>query len=277
MPVPSAFVRIFSDLHHGDRASRLRSLAAIAPLLDGPERILFNGDTIDTRPSRHPAHGAALRADVDAFLRRNSPPATFLTGNHDPDISATHAVELAGGAVFVTHGDAIFDDIVPWSQDAPLGRRLLAEELAHEPPAARATLEGRFAAVRRAAARIPQRHQSEPHGLKYTLGFLADTVWPPLRMLSVLRAWREAPARAEALMRLHRPRARFFVMGHTHRRGVARAPDGLVVVNTGAFCPPTGPGVVDVSADRLVLRAVERRGGEFRLGGVLADFALADA
>lgn len=275
-PVPHAFVRIFSDLHLGDRASRLTDLRRLEPLLAGPTRAVFNGDTIDTRPSRRPEHGRRLREDVAAFLAMCPVPVTLLTGNHDPDIAETHALELAGGAVFVTHGDVLFDDIVPWSQDARLARRFLTEELSAEPAGRRNQLEGRLSAVRRAAIRIPQRHQSEPHGLKYALSFLADTVWPPLRVLSVIRAWREAPARADALVRQHRPRARFFVMGHTHRRGLVRLPGGLTVINTGAYCPPTAPGVVDVHGDHLIFRAVERRGSDYLPGGTLAEFSLAE-
>lgn len=274
--MPHEFVRIFSDLHFGDRASRLTDFRRLDPLLAEPARVVLNGDTIDTRPSRHPGHGRHLRETVDAFLARCPVPATLLTGNHDPDIADTHALELGGGAVFVTHGDVLFDDIVPWSRDAKLARRFLAEELAAEPPARRGQFEGRMAAVRRAALRIPQRHHSEPHGFKYLLGFLADTVWPPLRVLAVLRAWREAPARAEALMRRHRPRARFFVMGHTHRRGLVRRPGGFTVINTGAYCPPTAPGVVDVHADHLVFRAVDRRGSDYVPGDTLAEFSLAE-
>jgi hypothetical protein len=65
-------------------------------------------------------------------------------------------------------------------------------------------------------------------------------------------------------------------MGHTHRRGFTRLPGGLTVINTGAYCPPTAPGVVDVFPGHLVFRAVERRGADYRPGGVIAEFSLAD-
>ena len=113
------FTRIFSDLHYGDRASRVRSLGQIAPLLDGPARIVVNGDTLDTRPGKHPRRTAELLAEVRRFFADESPPADLLTGNHDNDISETHALELAGGRVFITHGDVLFEDIVPWGRDAP--------------------------------------------------------------------------------------------------------------------------------------------------------------
>ncbi|MBS0632935.1 MAG: metallophosphoesterase family protein [Verrucomicrobia bacterium] len=270
-------IRILSDLHYGDRASCLGTLADLTPLCDGASRLILNGDTLDTRPGPAPDFTAALRAEVSAHFAQHTPPVTFLTGNHDPDFSATHSLDLAGGRVFVTHGDILFDNLVPWGNDATLARQRVLAELVRLDPAARDRLEDRLGAIRRAAFGIPQRHQAERHGLKYAAGFLTDTVWPPLRVLRVLRAWREAPARAARLTLRHRPHARFFIMGHVHRPGAWRTRGGLIVLNTGSFCPPLGTAAVDLTPDRITLRRVERRRGEFRLGATLADFALATA
>jgi predicted phosphodiesterase len=79
------------------------------------------------------------------------------------------------------------------------------------------------------------------------------------------------------IARTHRPQARFIVVGHTHRPGYWRQPDGLLVLNTGSFCLPLGARVVEVAADHLTLRAVAARGGEFHPGERLAEFALAPA
>jgi predicted phosphodiesterase len=267
-------IRILSDLHYGDRGSRIRSLPALVPLFEGADSLVVNGDTIDTRPGPVPAVTAALRAEALEFFARSTPPATLLTGNHDPDLTDRHTLDLAAGQIFVTHGDIIFEDLVPWGQDAPFVRQRLADELAALPAAARDQLEPRLAVYRRVAAAIPQRHQSERNGLKYALGYLADTVWPPDRVLRVLRAWRRAPGLTAALTRRHRPAARFAIIGHIHHPGFWRMPDGLVVLNTGSFCAPLGGCVIDVRPDRVVLRRIAPRGGEFRLGATVAEFAL---
>jgi predicted phosphodiesterase len=273
--VKSSLTRIFSDLHYADRASTLKSLSGLNPLFEGADQVVLNGDTFDTRPSPSPALTEELKREVSDFFVRHAPPAVFLTGNHDPDISEHHALEIADRQVLVTHGDILFEDMVPWSRDATLLRRRISEELARLPESKRDVFESRLIAFRRAAITIPQRHQSEKNGLKYTLGFLADTVWPPTRVLEVLRAWRDAPALADALVARNKFPAKFFVMGHTHRVGARRSPSGLTLINTGSFCPPTGAGVVDVTAERVILRRIERRGSEFRLGASLAEFALA--
>jgi predicted phosphodiesterase len=273
--VADPLIRIFSDLHYGDPASALASLDVLQPLFAGATQLIFNGDTLDTRPSRDQAAAAALRAKVAEFFRQVPVPATVLTGNHDPDLSSHHAAEIAAGEVYVTHGDVLFEDIVPWSRDATLAGRLVSEALATMSLDQQATTAGQFAACRYAAARIPQRHQSERNRTKYALSYLADTVWPPDRLLRVLRAWRQAPLRAEAFVRRHRLGARFFVMGHTHRMGMSRTPSGLVVLNTGSFSPPGAAGVVDIGGGRIVLRRLIRQGRAYRFGAPVAEFPLA--
>lgn len=273
--VPGTTLRILSDIHFGDHASRVGRLHQLRPLLEGTTDLVLNGDTLDTRPGPHPTHTAECRAAVEAFFTREVPRTTFLTGNHDADLSGVHHLDLAAGAVFVTHGDIFFDDIVPWSHDAAFIRRRIAEELRHLPPARHGELESRLALFRRVALTIPQRHQSERNKLKFTLRYLADTVWPPWRMLRVMHAWKLAPARAAEVTRQHRPAARFVLKGHTHRPGIWPMPGGMTVINTGSFCPPLGAFGVDLAPDRLIVRRIEFRAGEFRFGGQIAEFPLA--
>ncbi len=267
--------RIFSDLHYGDRASRIRKLAHLQPLLDGVDHLVLNGDTLDTRPGPAPAHTAACRDEVLEFFPQHVPRVTFLTGNHDPDLTSHHVLDLEGSAVFVTHGDILHDDIVPWSQDAPLIRPQIAAALAALPIAQRTQLASRLTVWRSVAAAIPQRHQSESRGLRYALHFARDTVWPPLRVWRVWLTWRKETPRAAAFARTYRPDAKFFVIGHTHRPGAWTTPSGVVVINTGSFCQPFGGCAVDLAGSRVRVRRIISRKGEFRLGATCAEFSLA--
>ncbi|HVS51108.1 MAG TPA: metallophosphoesterase [Opitutaceae bacterium] len=272
-----AITRIFSDVHYGDRASRVVRLAQLRPLLDHVDGLILNGDTLDTRTGPKPARTAALRAEALDFFAREVPAVTLLTGNHDADISPHHFLDLADGRVVALHGDVLFDSIVPWGHDAPLVARLIAAELATLPPDTLHRLDQRFAVWRRIAGRIPQRHQSETHGLKYYVRLALDVGWPPLRALQVLRAWREEPRRAGEFLRRHRPAAKVLLVGHTHRPAILRPPGtSAVVVNTGSFCPPLGGFAADVSASQVVVRRVVRRRDEFRLGETIAEIPLAD-
>ena len=273
--MPGVLTRILSDIHFGDRGSRVTRLAQLRPLFASVDHLVLNGDTLDTRPGPLVAHTAECRAAVLEFFPREVAASTFLSGNHDADFTPHHHLDLAAGRVFAIHGDIFFDDIVPWGRDAPLIRRRLAEEFRHVPAELHHDLDHRLAVFRRVAAGIPQRHQSERHGLKYLLSYIADTVWPPLRVLRILRAWQMTPRRAAELARRHRPDARFVVAGHTHRPGIWNTPGGVTLINTGSFCPPLGGTCVDVTADRLIVRRVAGRRGEFRPGEVVAEFPLA--
>lgn len=279
-------LRIFSDLHLGDLGCRVRTLTQLTPLFSGADALLFNGDTLDTRPGPVRLTAAALaavnaanaahRSEFFDFLARQAPPATLLTGNHDPDISTQHALDLAGGQVFVTHGDIFFDDIVPWSRDVPAMRTHLAHEFAALAPAERTQFVPRLAAFRRVCARIPQRHHTERNPFRYTISALADLAWPT-RILAILRAWREMPVHAAAFVSAHRPQARFLITGHTHRPGIVHAPGGLIILNTGSFCAPASACAIDLTTDRLILRRIITRGGALHFGKTLGAFALAPA
>jgi len=275
--VAAHLTRIISDLHYGEHACRVGRLEQLRPLLANVDHLVLNGDALDTRPGPRPDQTAERIAKVRAFFPGTVGNTTFLTGNHDADFSARHFLDLGHDAVFVTHGDIFFDDIVPWSQDAPLIRRELAAEFGAAPPHLRHDLAHRYAVFRRVAGRVPQRHQSEPNRLKYALRYLLDTVWPPMRLIRVVQTWRVAPHAAMALTRLHRPRARFVVYGHTHRPGIWRGANGLVAINTGSFCPPLSGQCVDLTATTLTVRPLEYRGGEVRPGAPIAEFPLAES
>lgn len=269
--------RIFSDLHYGEHSSRLRHLERLRPLLADAGQIVFNGDTLDTRLGLDGRRSFDRRAEIEGFIREIDAPTILVTGNHDADISGHHHLELAQGEVYVTHGDILFDDIVPWSRDAAEAGRQVAAERARTPAASRGILEELLEIHRRVARAIPQRHQSERNRVRFLARYLADTIWPPHRALLVLAAWRALPGRAAAFARLHRPAARFVVTGHTHRRGIWPMADGRVVINTGSFTLPLDPAAVDVSEEGVTVREIVLRRGEFRFGRTLGTFPLAAA
>ncbi len=272
--MPGETIRILSDIHYGEHASRVRSLGQLRPLFEGATRLIVNGDTLDTRPGPNPGETSQAREEVRAFFGSIGAPVTFLTGNHDPDFSGEVLADLADGRVLVTHGDILFADIVPWGQDSPLIRSRLLQEQSVIAPWGTLTLEERLAVHRKVAATIPQRHQAETDFFRYAVRFLKDTIWPPSRIATVIRAWRNAPRLAAALLERDRPAARFAILGHTHHRGVWRVSPRATVINTGAFCWPSGSYAVDLLPSRLVVRLVNARGGEFRLGSPVAEFAL---
>ena len=267
--------RILSDLHYGDHAGRLRRLEELDPLLAGVDHLVLNGDSVDTRPSAHPAHADRCRAELLAFCTARVPRVTLITGNHDPDLSACHHLDLAGGQVFVVHGDILYPSLVPWSRDAPVVRRRLREEFRRAAPDSRGSLAGRSAAFRRVSASLPQRHPAGAPAWRALLSFLADTIWPPHRAALILHSWFVLPSRAARLGNRRRPAARFIVTGHTHYPGCWRPRNRPVVINTGSFTRPLGALAVELLDGALRVRTVERRSSHYHPGSLGAEFALA--
>ncbi|MCU0793291.1 MAG: hypothetical protein MUE42_10700 [Opitutaceae bacterium] len=267
-------IRIFSDLHFGDRRSTLDRLAALDPLLAGADEIVLNGDSLDTVIPGHAPRLAALRDHFAASSRA----VHWISGNHDPDISAEAELLLAEGRVWITHGDVLFDGIAPWSHHAPELARLLAN-VPPPPP-------GSPAASNALADRL-RRHRSACAALMASPAFIAPgtlprplrllrTLFPPRRLLAILRAWRDTPRLAIALARRHHPQARVVVIGHTHRPGVwrPRTETDPWVINTGAFARPLGGAFVELHGERVLVRRIVRRAGAFYPGRTLADFTL---
>jgi predicted phosphodiesterase len=274
--VANELIRIFSDIHYGDRSSRVRSLAQLAPLFEGAGTVVLNGDSLDTRQGPYPDRTAEIRAEATAFFGRANARIVLMTGNHDPDLSPLHVQTLAGGQVMVTHGDVLFENIVPWGRDVPLIRRIVSEEQARHAHLDDGSLEARLTIFRHACARIPQRHQVEQNRWKHLLSYTLDTFWPPQSAGRVLWAWQVAPERAATLAETHRPKARFVIIGHTHRPGIWRTRNGRVVINTGSFTRPLGSCVVELTPGRLRVRRVVARAGTFVPDRTMAEFALAE-
>jgi predicted phosphodiesterase len=272
--VAAEVTRVLSDLHYGDPASRVRSLDALRPLFAGADRVVFNGDSVETRRSPISEQTNRIREEFLDFARNAVPGCTVITGNHDPDLSAVHHLELLGSIVFITHGEVLFEDLVPWSRELPQTREFFQQELAALPADLRESPGERLAAGKRACARLEltvDPHPRHPWG-RFHRTLL--TFWPPHRVLAMLKAWRQLPDRAATFARQFRPGVRFVLIGHTHRPGVWIRSD-LVVINTGSFRPPFGCYAVDVSALQIVVRQVRYSGGSFTLGRVVAAFALA--
>lgn len=278
MPCPSVaeadaspVLRILSDLHIFDADSRIRDPAQLAPLFTGVDHLLLNGDTCDTERELPPAELAGLVA----FFRSRVPQVTFLTGNHDPAISEQHELLLANGAVWVTHGDVLFPEATPWSTLRDELARRIDQELATATAAERHTIATRLRAHRAACRNLPREFDQRATSAFARLHRLRITLFPPRKIIAMLRAWRDTPRLAADLAAAQRPSARVIITGHIHHPGVWTRPCGRVVINTGAFGPPRGALLVDLRDGVLTVRKVAQRGGDFHPGERVAEIALA--
>lgn len=266
-------IRILSDLHLGNHASTVRTAEVILPLFEGTGTIVLNGDTFD---HRHRERGKAPTYPVEMFeelAERAGTNLVVIAGNHDPDASSVHHLDLMDGQILVTHGDVLYPEIAPWSQFAEQFREMIRKELDELENPVGHSLEHLLATNKSVARQI----LTQPHFYFPTNeGFyrhLLRYLWPPSRIPRILGSWRKLPTSAAKLAEDHRPDARFVIVGHTHYPGVWTR-QGRCVINTGSFLPLLGRRLVDIHEDHLEVRKISRRGGVFHPGRVVRRFKL---
>ncbi|MEI8233880.1 MAG: metallophosphoesterase [Verrucomicrobiota bacterium] len=261
-------IRILSDVHFGYPSTRVKAVEQLAPLVEGVERVVFNGDTVEMRFPEERARAEAAVEALRLFCRAAGAEPVFLTGNHDPAITETHHLELANGAVLVTHGDILFHGLSPWSTEARLLHAAHDRELAalgHP-----ADLPRRLLALRRAAMILePLGEKLMPRVKPGLWHALAEHFWPPWRPLRILGGWAQTPFLANALAARDTPGAQCVVLGHTHFSGVWRMGTRMIV-NTGGFIPMGRPLAVDMDGATLTVRQIVYQHGLLRPGRIVA-------
>jgi len=264
-------IRIISDLHYGHPASIIESPEQLAPLFRDVKTVVFNGDTVELRYLRGRRIGmrnSRLMGEVCAAAGARP---VFINGNHDPILSDLSHVDLADGAVLVTHGDLLFHDISPWSHDAGLIGAAHSRELAELAGDAFLDFEKRLKASKRAALAIELHRTRRRRDNLSFIRTVARECWPPWRPFQVFQSWAVTPARAEALARVFRPRARFILIGHTHFSGCWRRGPRMII-NTGSFLPLSGRMAIDVQDATLTVRPILLERGVFKAGSPMMQY-----
>jgi predicted phosphodiesterase len=264
---------IISDTHFG-RTHRWpwhRPLTpeSLRPLWQGFDDFIINGDVAEVHHPRHWSRAARMVLRLHDLCEADGVRLTLLSGNHDPYLTDLRHLHMAGGAIFMTHGDAFHPAIAPWS---PAAGRLRA---AHERALTRLEalghndLESRLQAAQFAA-------HAEWAELEHEAGqsTMLNMLLRPRAAARVWRYWRAFPQLAADFGAEHAPRARFIIVGHTHRSGFWSLGE-RVVINTGSFEFPGRPWGVAIDDAALSVHRIEREGGGYRLSArANATFAL---
>lgn len=259
-------VRILSDLHLGHDMCTIRRVAGLRPLLEGVRTVIFNGDTFEARAECFRHQAAEALEELRALCADCGAEPVFLTGNHDPDCWPHDSLELAGGAVFITHGHVFQRLISPWSAKLRLCRPALEKILAEYPAEAWQDLSVRFEIARRLCLAMPPSDTRQKNrSLAGLAGLVLREIWPPTRPLSVLRVWQALPGTVAEFARTFCPQAQVAIFGHTHRAATWRR-DGRLLVNTGAFVTFARPRLVDLDGPLLRVRDISCEGGEYSAG-----------
>ncbi|MES2657055.1 MAG: hypothetical protein V4689_00480 [Verrucomicrobiota bacterium] len=226
-------VRVLSDLHLGHKISRINQVSALRPLIAGAGTVIFNGDTWQELAKPFYQRSSIMLGELTSLCQDEGVETVFLTGNHDPGWSGPGWIELAGGRIVVTHGDALLFDGSPWKREILVsGRRVM--ELWDEHPSA-----GRDVAERMRVARDVARELcsvEHPTG-RNILQRTWDAILPPRRAVKMLEAWFTQASEGGKFCERYFPKAEMLVIGHFHREG-SWSRNGRQIINTGSFMAP---------------------------------------
>jgi predicted phosphodiesterase len=268
---PTEPILILSDLHLGHRASRIKHPDQLAPLLCGPGTVIFNGDTSEMRNPEDRLVGRKLAADLARICHQAGRKAFFVNGNHDPTVSIINHLDLADGAVLVTHGDILFLGVAPWSREAGHYLRKHRQILDRLGPDGYSDFEKQLRASKRTSIELQMLEEPLTRGRTPGFYLLIRNSWPPWRPLMIIKAWCEVPGRAVQLARVFRPQARFVIVGHTHCPGAWEVPP-RVIINTGSFVPYFGACAAIIESGQIEVRRIDFQKQQFVVGKLMRKF-----
>ena len=249
---------VLSDLHLGLRGAP--EPAALAPLFDGAQELILNGDASESGTATLRAPSLEALARLEEVARAQGARVTHLAGNHDP-LAGELLAHRCEDAVVLTHGHAFHPMIAPWSPHADEVGAVFRR--AHEAAPALAEPQRTLAAAQAAAL-----HERERDAAKHPLEELLWTGSRPWKMLEVIGYWRIYPELGARFLEQCAAGApastkRILICGHSHRAG-AWALRGGLMLNTGSFTFPGTPHAVLLEGDEAVLVPLQRRRGEWR-------------
>jgi predicted phosphodiesterase len=254
-------VRVLSDLHLGHKVSRIREISALRPLIAGAGTVIFNGDTWQELARPYFQRSSAMLAELKDLCREEGAEAVFLSGNHDPGWPGPGWIELAGGRIIITHGDALLFDGSPWKREILVNNPRVME-LWDQYPKAREDVGQRIQVARAVAKEL--RSVEYPSGRKFILRGM-DAVLPPRRAVKMIDAWLTQGSEGAKFCDTYFPNAEMLIIGHFHHQG-SWLRNGRRIINTGSFMPPGRSHWVEWKDGWLSHGVIEESSGVYRKG-----------
>ncbi len=244
---------IISDVHLGmpgyAEAEQLRTLWADC------DELIVNGDLAEMQHPSFSAQAGWQMVELRSLTEHDGVELTLISGNHDPYLAERRHMNLAGGQVFVTHGDVLHPSIAPWCPTSDqVKREYFATEQALS-PASRMNLETRLAITAHAAYASWQRHMRGEE--KKNTTSIRSLLSRPIHLIRLFHFWAIMPQLAARFAEQHAPASRYVLTGHTHWPGVWTR-RGRVIINTGCFTYPGRPWAVRIDDRCLSVHKVRK-------------------
>lgn len=252
---------ILSDTHLGRPRRGAQSAQALRGLWQGADRLIINGDVAEVHDQT--CRGAAARQVIHLqdMCEADGVKLTLISGNHDPFMTDRRHLSLAGGEVFVTHGDAIHPAISPWTSHRQSLRRLHSQAVAAVQQSRGPQADVPYATAQYASLLQWDAFATYPHCKP---SWATRYVQHIAKTGRVLWYWHTLPRNASAFAHWHAPHCRFFIFGHIHRAGIWRQA-GRVLINTGSYDWPGRPRAVVIENGFLAVHAIQRERGRYHL------------
>lgn len=257
-------VRILSDLHLGHKVSRIDDVSALRPLIAGAGTVIFNGDTWQELARQFYDRSSQMLGELQALCREEGAETVFLSGNHDPGWPGPGWVELAGGRIIVTHGDALLFGGSPWKREILVSGEYV-KTLWDQHPQADRDVEERLRVARKIARELCT--VEHPTG-RNLLQRAWDAAVPPRRAVKMLEAWLTQGTEGGKFCDRYFPDAEFLIIGHFHNRGSWRRNDRHII-NTGSFMDPGPAHWVEWNNGWLTRGKIDESGADYRKGKTL--------
>ena len=253
-------ILIISDTHLGGADGAATSPETLRPLWQKVSRLVINGDVAEIHHPQACEEAARQTLRLNHLCEQDGVALTLLSGNHDVYLTDVRHLQLAGGQVLVTHGDALHPGTSPWGAIAKETKRGFVNAISRVERKNRDKLAARLNALQHTGLVI--RGQLDQH---YRPAAMLELLIKPWLVLKVWSFWRNFPTLANEFARRHAPQTRFMVLGHSHRQGIWHR-DGRVILNTGSFAFPGRPRAVTLEDRQLHVWPIRQRNGAYQLG-----------
>ena len=260
-------VRILSDLHLGHKVSRIERVAALRPLIAGAGTVVFNGDTWQELAQPFRQRSAVMLAELQALCAEEGAASVFLSGNHDPGWPGPGWLELAGGRILITHGDALLYDGSPWKREI-LHCSEQVKDLWRQHPAAGHDAEERLRLARAIARTLCSVEFTRS---RHSILRAWDALLPPRRAFKMLQAWFTQAASGARFCERYFPQAEALIIGHFHRNG-CWVKNRRLIINTGSFTNPGRAHWVEWNHGTLTRGQIIESPEACRLGKILGTW-----
>ncbi len=266
-------IRIISDIHFGHRGSLIHHPDQIDPLLKDTSTLVFNGDTFEAQFKDRQEDTHTTMEELKRLCSSNQVTPHFISGNHDPGISDLHYITLNDEEILITHGDILFQDIVPWSPHAKRLSLLHRKYLDELTEAEKNDFSSLLQANKKASLNLNPAPPPLTGGIMGKLKHFAGHARAPQRVYRTFSSWINTPGIATNFLQKQCPKTQFFIFGHTHFPGIW-SKKNRVIINTGSFVPLLGNLSVDIFSDRMSIRKIRMRKGQAHLGREIASFKI---